>query len=165
MALNAHVSRLTAMSQLKLKIVTPERIVFEGTVDSVTAMTENGEITVLPNHIPLATLLRAGEMRLMNGKSETLLAASTGLLEVRPGNEIVVLAQTAERSEELELAAIEEAKKRAEQALVEAKSKDDISFADAAAHMERELARYRVAVKHKHRRGPMEKTAKGLRVE
>lgn len=137
------------MAQLKLKIVTPERIVFEGTVDSVTAMTENGEITVLPNHIPLATLLRAGEMRLMNGKNETLLAASTGLLEVRPGNEIVVLAQTAERSEELELAAIEDAKKRAEQALIE--SKDAVSFADAAAHMERELARYRVAIKHKHR--------------
>lgn len=137
------------MAQLTLKIATPERIVFEGTVDSVTAMTENGEITVLPNHIPLATLLRAGEMRLMNGKNETLLAASTGLLEVRPGNEIVVLAQTAERSEELELAAIEDAKKRAEQALIE--SKDAVSFADAAAHMERELARYRVAIKHKHR--------------
>ncbi|MEK7459004.1 MAG: ATP synthase F1 subunit epsilon [Patescibacteria group bacterium] len=153
------------MSQLRLQIVTPERVVFEGTADSVTAMTENGEITVLPGHIALATLLRAGEMRLMNGKQETLLAASTGLLEVRPGNEVIVLAQTAERSEELELAAIEEAKKRAEAALDAAKSKDAVAFADAAAHMERELARYRVAIKHKHRRGPMEKTAKGLKNE
>lgn len=153
------------MSQLTLKIVTPERVVFEGTADLVTAMTENGEITVLPNHIPLATLLRAGEMRLMNGKEETLLAASTGLLEVRAGNEVVVLAQTAERSEELEMSVIEDAKKRAEAALAAAKGKDAVAFADAAAHMERELARYRVAIKHKHRRGPMEKTAKGLRNE
>ncbi|MBI1908014.1 ATP synthase F1 subunit epsilon [Candidatus Uhrbacteria bacterium] len=139
------------MAQLKLKIVTPERIVLESTVDSVTAMTENGEITVLPNHIPLATLLRAGEMRVMQGKEETALAVSTGLLEVRGANEIVILADTAERSDELELAAIEEAKKRAEQALVEAKNKDAVAFADAAAHLERELARYRVAMKHKHR--------------
>ena len=137
------------MAQLKLKIVTPERIVFEGTVDSLTAMTENGEVTVLPNHIPLATLLRAGEMRAMVGKQEVLLAASTGLLEVRPGNEIVVLAQTAERSEELELSVIEEAKRAAEEAMKH--RKDDVSFADAAAHLERELARYRVAIKHKSR--------------
>lgn len=139
------------MAQLKLKIVTPERIVFESTVDSLTAMTENGEITVLANHIPLATLLKAGEMRVMNGKEETLLAVSTGLLEVRGGNEVVILADTAERSEELELSAIEDAKKRAESALEEAKSKDAVSFTDAAAHLERELARYRVALKHKHR--------------
>ncbi len=47
------------MSQLRLQIVTPERVVFEGTADSVTAMTENGEITVLPGHIALATLFAA----------------------------------------------------------------------------------------------------------
>lgn len=144
------------MAQLKLKIVTPERVVFESTADSLTAMTENGEVTILPNHIPLATLLRAGEMRIMQGKEETMLAVSTGLLEVRGANEIVILADTAERSEELELAAIEEAKKRAEAALIEAKSKDAVSFADAAAHLERELARYRVALKKKrsHRNVP-----------
>ncbi len=139
------------MNQLKLKIVTPERIVFEGNVDSLTAMTENGEITVLPEHIPLATLLKAGEMRAMVGGEMTLLAVSTGLLEVRAGNEIVILADTAERSEELELVAIEAAKAAAEAALVAAKDKDAVSFADAAAHLERELARYRVAIKHKHR--------------
>lgn len=152
------------MPQLKLKIVTPERIVFEDMVDSVTATTENGEVTILPNHIPLATLLRAGEMHVMNGKTETLLAASTGLLEVRPGNEVIVLAQTAERSEELELAAIEEAKKRAEEAVSDARRKGDIMFADAAAHLERELARYRVAIKHKRTRTmSIEKTGKGLK--
>ncbi len=140
------------MSNLNLKIVTPERIVFEGTVDSVTAMTENGEITILPNHIPLATLLKAGEMRVMMKGEEVLLAASTGLLEVKAGNEIVVLAQTAERSEELELAVIEEAKKRAEVSLENARNRADVGFTDAAAHLARELARYHVALKHKRGR-------------
>lgn len=142
------------MAQLNLKIVTPERIVFEGAVDSLTAMTEQGEITILPNHIPLLTLLRAGEMHATVGKDELLLAASTGLLEVKAGNQIVVLAQTAERSEELELAEIEAAKKRAEEAVSEARKRNDVTFADAAAHLERELARYKVALKKKRGHSP-----------
>lgn len=154
------------MAQLDLKIVTPERVVFEGAVDSLTAMTETGEITILPNHIPLVTLLKAGEMRAMAGKEELLLAASTGLLEVKAGNTIVVLAQTAERSEELELAEIEAAKRRAEDAVSEARKRNDVTFADAAAHLERELARYKVALKKKRTRTTsIEKTGKGLKVE
>lgn len=139
--------------KLKYKIVTPERIVMEGEADSLTAMTAIGEITVLPKHMPLVTLLRAGEMRVKNGAEETSIAASSGLLEVHDGNEVVVLAETAERSEELELAAIEEAKKRAEDALKSVRNRNDVAFADAAAHMERELARYRVAIKRKNIKG------------
>lgn len=142
------------MAQLTLKIVTPERIVFEGAVDSLSAMTEMGEVTILPNHVPLVTLLKAGEMRAMVGKELLLLAVSTGLLEVRAGNQIVVLAQTAERSEELELAEIEAAKARAEEALSEARKRNDVSFADAAAHLEREMARYKVVLKKKRSHSP-----------
>lgn len=138
------------MAELKLKIVTPERVVLESTATSVTAMTENGEITVLPNHIPLATLLRAGEMRIMQGREEVALAVSTGMLQVRPGNEVVILADTAERSDELELAQIEEARQRAEETLKKVRNGDDVAFADAAAHLERELARQKVALKKKH---------------
>ncbi len=137
--------------KLSLKIVTPERIVFEDEVDSISVMTETGEITVLPNHVPLVSLLRAGEMRLKDGKSETYLAVSTGLIEVRPGNNVVVLADTAERSEELELAEIEKAKLQAEKNLAEARDKNEVAFADAAAHLERELARFRVASKRKYK--------------
>jgi len=136
---------------LKYKLVTPDRIVSEGETPSLTVMTENGEITILPGHIPLATLLRAGEMRVGSGKNEELLAVSGGLLKVEPGNNILILAETAEHSHELELGAIEEAKKRAEDALVAARGKDAVGYADAAAHLERELARYRVAMKGKGR--------------
>lgn len=138
---------------LTYKIITPERVLMEGEADAITAMTANGEITVLPKHEPIVTLLRAGEMKVRKGSEVTIIAASTGLLEVRGNNEVIILADTAERFEELEFAAIEEAKRRAEDALKQIKNKNDVAFADAAAHMERELARYRVALKRKNVKG------------
>ena len=139
------------MSKLSIKIVTPERIVFEDEVDSISTMTESGEITILPNHVPLVSLLRAGEMRLMDSGKESALAVSTGLIEVRPGNTVIILADTAERSEELELAEIEKAKELAEKRLEEARNKNDVAYADALVHLERELARYKVVTKRKYR--------------
>ena len=123
------------MAKIHLKIMTPERVVFEDSVDSISAMTQSGEITILPNHIPLVSALRAGEMRLKDGATESHLAVSTGLLEVRGNNEVVILADTA--------------KELAEQRLEEAKNKNDVAYADAAAHLERELARHRVASRSK----------------
>lgn len=139
------------MNKLSLKIVTPERVVYEDEVDSVSAMTDMGEVTILPDHVPLVSNLRAGELRLKKDGEELLLVASTGFLEVRSGTEIVILADTAERIEELELAKIEEAKERARKLLEEKRHADDVSFADAAALLERELARYRVAMKRTHK--------------
>ncbi|MEK7665544.1 MAG: ATP synthase F1 subunit epsilon [Patescibacteria group bacterium] len=139
------------MSHLSLKIVTPERLVYEASVDSVTLMTTTGEVTILPGHISLVAPLKAGEMKLKMGNEEEFLAISTGFFEVRAGNEVVVLADTAERLEELELEKIEEAKKRAEALLAEKRFADDRSFADAAASLERELARYKVAQRRRRR--------------
>ena len=144
-----HGSASCGMQKLKLKIVTPERVVFEDEVDSVTAMTESGEVTILPNHVPLVTNLRAGELTARTDGSVQYLVASTGFLEIRPGNEIVILADTAERAEELELEKIEAAKELAHRILTEKRHIDDVAFADAAAMLERELARYRVAIKRK----------------
>ncbi len=137
------------MKKLHLSIVTPERIVYEDEVDSVSVMTDMGEVTVLPDHIPLVANLRAGELTLRKNGDVSYLVASTGFLEVRPGNKIVVLADTAERAEELELEKIEEARERARQFLLEKRHLDDVAFADAAAILERELARHRVAMKRK----------------
>lgn len=136
---------------MTLKIVTPERIVFEDSVDSISVMTENGEITVLPNHVPLVSLLKAGEMRLKDGSTSSLLAVSTGLIEVRPNNTVIILADTAERSDELVLEDIEKAKELAEKRLAEAREKGDVAYANALVHLERELARYKVARKGKYR--------------
>lgn len=136
---------------LSLKIVTPERIVFEDTVDSLSATTEMGEVTILPHHVPLVANLKAGELRYKKDGEEYLLVASTGFLEVMGGNEVVILADTAERAEELELEKIEEAKERAKKLLEEKRTVDQVAFANAAALLERELARYRIVMKHKHR--------------
>jgi F-type H+-transporting ATPase subunit epsilon len=135
------------MNKLTLNIVTPERIVYEDVIDSVSVMTEMGEVTVLPNHVPLVANLRAGELRLKKDGEEHYLVASTGFLQVRPGNQVVILADTAERADELELEKIEEARERARELLEKKRGMDEVAFVDAAAMMERELARYRVATK------------------
>ncbi len=137
------------MAQLQLSIVTPERIVFEDEVDSVSAMTQMGEVTILPGHVPLVANLQAGELRLKKNGSESYLVASTGFLHVQSGNKIVILADTAERVEELELGKIEEARDRARKLLDEKRHVDDVAFANAAAMLERELARHRVVTKRK----------------
>ncbi len=137
------------MPKLHLSIVTPERIVYEDEVDSVSVMTDMGEVTVLPDHIPLVANLRAGELTLRKDGAVQYLVASTGFLEVRPGNKLIVLADTAERAEELELEKIEEARERARALLEEKRHVDDVAFANPAAIRERELARHRVAMKRK----------------
>ncbi|HBD05560.1 TPA: ATP synthase F1 subunit epsilon [Candidatus Uhrbacteria bacterium] len=139
--------------KLSLQIVTPERIVYEDEVDQVSVTTETGEITVLPGHIPLVSALRAGEIRTKDNGKETLLAVSTGFIEVRHGNKIVILADSAERAEELDIKAIEEARANAKRMLLEKRELDDVGFAAAAAAMERELARHRVAMKHAKAKG------------
>ncbi len=135
------------MSKLHYQIVTPERVVQEGEADSVSVMTNMGEITVLPHHVPLLSLMKAGELTIRNGGNTEYFASSTGMFEVRDGSSIVVLADTAERSDELELDAITAAKQRAEDGLAAIKNGTATDFADATAHLEREMARYRVAMK------------------
>lgn len=137
------------MSHLKLKIVTPERVVYEAMVDSVTLPTAAGEITVLKDHIPLVAKLQAGEIRTTIGGEEHLLAVSTGFVEVRPGNEVVLLADTAELADELDLKKIEEARELAKKTMEEKRHVDVEQFAAAAAALERELARYKVALKRR----------------
>jgi F-type H+-transporting ATPase subunit epsilon len=139
------------MSKSHLSIVTPERIVFEDEVDSVTAMTQMGEVTILPGHVSLVANLKAGELRLKKNGDEIFLVASTGFLHVESGNKIVVLADSAERVEELELEKIEAARDRARALLEENRHVDDVAFASAAAMLERELARHRVVSKRKRR--------------
>ena len=133
---------------LKFKIVTPERVVFEDTVDAVVLPTVEGEITVLPHHIPLVSLLKAGEIRIKKGSEEIPLAVSSGVIEV-DGEKVVVLADTAERADELEEAKIEEAREAA-QKLMSEKRNDAEGFAEATALLERELARLKV-VKRRRR--------------
>lgn len=138
---------------LKLKLVTPERVLFEEEAASVTLPTSEGEITVLPKHEDLVAVLKPGVAKLTrpNGAVEDI-AVSGGFIQIAAGL-VTVLADTAERGEELTLDAIKAAQERAAELMKQTKFADDASYASAAAAMEREMARYRTAVRHHARRG------------
>jgi len=139
---------------LRLKIVTPERLVLEEEAYSVTLPAESGEITILPDHVPYIGSLRPGEIffrREANAEPERL-AVSGGFTEFH-GNVLSVLADTAERAEEIDIERAEEAKKRAEELKSERHLLDDEEYARVAASLEKEFARLNVARKHRSRGG------------
>jgi F-type H+-transporting ATPase subunit epsilon len=136
---------------LSLQIVTPERIVFEEDgVASVTLPGIEGELTVLPSHAPLMTELQPGALYFRKGGEETDVALSGGFLEVRD-DKVVVLADSAERSDEIDAARAEEARNRAQAELATREGAMDI--AAVMASLERAQARLRV-VERRRRRGP-----------
>src|SRR4030042_6646153 len=139
-------------SKIKFKIVTPERTVYEEKIDQVTLPTADGEITVLPNHIPLISILVPGELDVRKEGEEIAMAVSGGMIEVR-GNEITILADTAERAEEIDIRRAEEARARGEKRKEEKIRADETGYATAAAIFEKNLARIKVARKHLTRRG------------
>lgn len=137
------------MDLLKFKIVTPEKIVYENEISQVSIPTTTGEITILPHHIPLISSLQAGEMKIKDAMGEQTLAVAGGFVEVRPNNEVVILADNAERAEEIDLDRAEAAHKRAEEAMKQAQESSDVDFARLQAIMERELNRLRVGKKYR----------------
>jgi len=106
------------MPSIRLDIVTAERVVYSDDVDVVIAPGVEGQLGILPHHAPLMTTLQPGELRVRKGGEESSLAISGGFLEVRP-DRIIVLADAAERAEEIDIARAEEAKRRAEQRLAD----------------------------------------------
>ncbi len=142
------------MSQIKFTILTPEKVVFEAEVYQATLPVEGGEVTILPEHIPYIGALKAGELVLRQkaGGEEMSLATSGGFLEFHD-NVLVILADTAERAEEIDLARAEEARQRAEKLKETSTQMSDEEYARTAAILEKELARVRVARKHHSRRG------------
>ena len=136
---------------MRFRLVTPERVLFDEEAASVTLPTSEGEITILPGHATLAALLKAGIVKLKHMEShETDVAVSAGFINIDK-DVVTALADTAERGEELDLSVIEEAKRRAEELMKNTSRRDDVAFASAAAGLERELARYRVATTHRKR--------------
>ncbi len=132
---------------IHLSLITPDGILFDAEVDAVTLPTADGEITVLPHHIPLLSILLPGTVVAHKGQQDLAFAVSRGVVEV-DGLSIKLLADTADKAEELEEAAIEKAKQRAEQLMAE-KRTDAEGFAEAQALLERELARLKTVRRHR----------------
>ncbi len=130
--------------KINFEIVTPERTILKDKVESITIPTQKGQITVLSGHIPLIAILAPGEIIVKNeGKDKVYMAVSGGFVEVLV-NKVVILADTAERAEEIDESRAQEAKERAEK-LKEEKRGDAREFAALSAKIEKEMARLKVA--------------------
>lgn len=109
---------------LLLEIVTPEKKVYCETVDSVVLPTRSGQIDVLPGHIPLMTLLEAGELMVTRNGTTDALAVDRGFAQVQ-GDKISVLTEAAINIKEIDAGAAEDARKRAEEALAQAEARKE----------------------------------------
>ncbi|KKQ66453.1 MAG: ATP synthase epsilon chain [Candidatus Daviesbacteria bacterium GW2011_GWA2_38_24] len=135
------------MSQINLKVVTPERLVFEDIVDMVTVPAPDGPLGILPHHISLMSKVSPGELQIKKGGKENFLAVGEGIVQVA-GSEVIVMTDLAKTHEEIDEAAVEEAKKRAQEALTQILS--DEEYATTLAALDKSLAQLKV----KRRRGP-----------
>src|SRR3989344_5074574 len=151
--------------QLKLKIVTPERLVLEEMVDQVTLPTTEGEITILPEHIPLITGLSAGDVVAVQNGEYVPMAVVGGFVEVsaKGGSasggkntdnitEVAVLADFAEHISELSDEKIEKAKTRANELKKQMENKEHVDFEHFEDELERSLTRVKIADKWRTRK-------------
>ena len=118
----------TLPTEIRLDIVTPDRLVAHDAVTAVTIHGMNGYLGILPGHAPLLTEIAPGELKYTSGGAQHTLAVNWGFAEVL-GDRVIVLAQTAERAEEIDVERAEKAKTRAEERLKR--------FDDPAVDMER----------------------------
>ncbi|TMF98255.1 MAG: F0F1 ATP synthase subunit epsilon [Chloroflexi bacterium] len=136
---------------LTVDIVTAERLVLsEEGVDEIVAPGIEGELTVLPMHAPLLTMIKPGVMRIKRGNDETDMAITGGFLEVRD-DRVTILADAAERAEEIDVARAEEARRRAEQQLERREA--DVDLARVSAELQKALIRLKVAERRRRRTG------------
>jgi len=136
---------------LSVHVVTGEREVFaEEGVDEVVAPGSEGEFTVLPEHAPLLTMIKPGIMRLVKGGEDIDVAITGGFLEVRD-DRVTILADEAERAEEIDAVAAEDARRRAERAIEERESQEQLI--EAAAALQRSLLRLKAVERTRRRRG------------
>ncbi|MDO8566486.1 MAG: ATP synthase F1 subunit epsilon [Candidatus Moranbacteria bacterium] len=142
------------MALIKLKVITPEKVVIELETYQATLPVIGGEVTLLPDHMPYIGAIQAGEimLRKVAGGEEINLATSGGFAEFHD-NTLVILADTAERAEEIDLVRAEEARSRAENLKKEQVHMGEEEYARTAALIEKEFARIKVARKHHSRRG------------
>ncbi|MFZ2154062.1 MAG: ATP synthase F1 subunit epsilon [Candidatus Moraniibacteriota bacterium] len=140
--------------RIKLKIITPERVVYEDEIFQITLPTQAGEVTILPNHRSYIASLKPGEisMRKESAAEEINLAVAGGFVEFHD-NSLVILADEAQMADEINIEEVEKAKKRAEDIKNKVILVDEMEYARVAAALEMELAKLKVARRYMSRRG------------
>lgn len=141
---------------LKLKIVTPEKLILEEEVESVTIPTKEGEITILANHIPLIAPIASGDIVPMVNSEYMPIAVVGGFVEVKNNDqgetEVAILADFAEHLSEISDEMIEKAKIKAEELKKLSENKEIVDFEHLATELERSLNRIKVADKWKNKK-------------
>lgn len=140
------------MKKINLKIVTPERVVYQNDVDEIIASTESGMIGILPNHAPLVSIIKTGEFSVKKDGEIMPLAVSGGILEVKSGSQVVVLADHSEFAHEIDLKRAKEAYARAQKVMEEKKDIQDVDFARFQSMIEKELNRVTIGNKYLKKR-------------
>lgn len=130
------------MKTMQLNVVTPDGTVFEGQVELVSVKTTEGEIGIMPMHIPLVSPLEIGAVRVTKDNKKELIAVSGGFVEVRP-DEVNILAESAELASQIDVARARAAKERAERRLQLAKQ-EKIDYHRAELALKRALNRLKV---------------------
>lgn len=143
---------------IKVEIVTQERTVFEGHVDSVNLPGTEGRLGILPNHSPLLTTLAYGEVIVKQNGEEDYYAVGGGFAEVQP-EKVIVLADSAERSDEIDMDRAQNARDRAVKMMKEGVPEDTERYAQIQASLQRAQIRINVA----QRRRRVRATATDLR--
>ncbi len=142
--------------QIKLKIITPEKLILEEVVDQVTLPGTEGELTILPEHIPLITGLASGDIVAVTGGEHIPMAVVGGFVEVKndkDGNTVVaILADFAEHVSELSDEKIAEAKAQSEKLRKQMENNEVVDFEHFEAELERTLTRVKIADKWRSRK-------------
>jgi len=141
--------------QLKLKIVTPEKLVLEEFVESVTLPTLEGEITILPEHVPIIAGLKSGDVVAFVNGEHVPMAVVGGFVEVKKEDgmtTVAVLADFAEHIADITDEAIEKAKARSLELQKLADNKEHVDYEHFATELERSLTRVKIADKWKTRK-------------
>ncbi|ADC49427.1 ATP synthase epsilon subunit [Alkalihalophilus pseudofirmus OF4] len=133
------------MSTIRVNVVTPDGKVYDGDVDMVVVRTVEGELGILPKHIPLVAPLTVGAVRLKKGNSEEQVAVSGGFVEVRP-DQVTILAEAAELPSAIDVDRARAAKERAESRLNSTKQ-DAVDFKRAELALKRAINRLDVTGK------------------
>nr|WP_217367175.1 MULTISPECIES: F0F1 ATP synthase subunit epsilon [unclassified Brevibacillus] len=128
---------------MTVEVVTPERVVYSGQAEMVIARGLQGEIGIMPNHMPLVTPLKTAPVRIKTeGDKEVKMAVSGGFMEVR-GDKVTILAETAELPGDIDVERAKAAKERAEKRLAEKYAELDVKRAERA--LQRAMARLDVS--------------------
>lgn len=138
------------MKTIAVSIVTPDGPVYENDVEMVSTRATTGEIGILPGHIPMLAPLAIGAVSLKKNNETDYVAVSGGFIEVQP-DKVTILAQAAERAEDIDVDRAVRAKQRAEQRLREQKQAN-IDFKRAEASLRRAINRLNVAKYAKEKR-------------